>query len=135
MADDSELDYLRTFLGKVHTGATANSLSEKRNISQIADTQRMLIFPPEIMGSVGEDFVWKRYKVQVSEPTEAGMTTAINNVLIGIKKINKRTAITDFTRPSSLCHMKWANSTKAFEDPYTKRWGCSFMLDVEWSTI
>ena len=134
MVDDSELDYIRTFLNNAHTGVTAKQFSEIKKIDMIIDTSRMLVFPPEILGSDGDDFIWKRYKIQVSESTEALMSTAINNILIGIKKFNKRIAIGSFTRPSTMCHMKWSNSTKAFENPQTKRWDLDCWIDIEWST-
>lgn len=100
----------------------------------IADTQKMLVMPGELIGSDGDDFYWKRYKVQISETTEATLTTALNNIFIGIRKFNKRTAIASFTRPATMCHMRFANSTKAFCNIETKRWDCDIFLDIEWST-
>ena len=49
MADDSELDYIRTFLGKVHTVSTVKQIAEVGNISLIADTQKMLVFPMNLL--------------------------------------------------------------------------------------
>ena len=134
MPDDSELDYVRTFLNCVHTGVTAKQFSEVKNIAAIADTSRMLIYPPELLGSDGDDFYWKRFKVAMSETSEITLTTALNNVIIGIRKFNKRTAIGSFTRPATMCHMKLANGNAPFEDPVNKRWDCVIYIDVEWST-
>ena len=134
MVDDSELDYIRTFLNCVHTAATTKHIQEVGNLLMVADTQKMLLFPPEILGSDGDDFMWKRYMVKVSETSEANLTTAINNILIGIKKFNKRIAITSFTRPTTMCHMKWSNSNKAYFNFKSKRFELDIWIDIEWST-
>ena len=137
MADyTTELDCVRTFLLKVHTAATTKHYPEEVGIlKNIADTQRMLVNPPELISSDG-DFYWKRYKVQVSESSEANLSTAINNIIIGIRKFNKRTAITGFTyaSASTMCHMKMANSGPTTAKAKNARWDCEIWLDVEWST-
>ena len=132
----TELDCVRTFLLKVHTAATTKHYPEEVGIlKNIADTQRMLVNPPELISSDG-DFYWKRYKVQVSESSEANLSTAINNIIIGIRKFNKRTAITGFTyaSASTMCHMKMANSGPTTAKAKNARWDCEIWLDVEWST-
>jgi len=140
MADyTTELDCVRTFLLKVHTAATTKHFPEEAgSLKNIVDAtmQRMLVFPPELMGSDGEDFYWKRYKVQVSESSEANLMTALNNIIIGIKKFNKRTAITGFTYAScpTMCHIKLANSSPAEAKARNARWDCDIKLDVEWAT-
>jgi len=134
MVDDSELDYIVTFLGKIHTTATVGQIETYGNIMLINDTQKMFVLPGELIGSDGDDFYWKRYKVQISETSEANLMTALNNIFIGIRKFNKRTTITAYTRPSTMCHMKFANSTKTFYNVKTKRWDIDIWLDIEWST-
>lgn len=134
MADDSELDYIAAFLGKVHTVATVGQIETYGHIGLIADTQKMFVLPGELLGSDGDDFYWKRYKVQISETSEANLTTAINNILIGIRKFNKRTAIAGFTRPATMCHMRFGNSIKSYYNAKTKRWDVDIMIDIEWST-
>ena len=116
-----------------YTGATAKQFSEVKNIAQIDDLHRMLVYPPELLGSDGDDFYWKRYKIVISETDEANMMIALNNIILGIKKFDKRT-ITNYTRPTTMCHMKLVNSNAAFEDPTSKRWDCLIYIDVEWST-
>lgn len=118
----------------MHTAATAKHIGEAGNLMFIDDTQKMLVMPPELIGSYTEDFYWKRYKVQVSETSETALITALNNIMIGIRKFNKRTAISEFTRPATMCHMKLANSTKAYFNIKTKRWDMDIFIDIEWST-
>lgn len=134
MVDDSELDYIVTFLGKVHTAATVGQIETYGNLGLIADTQKMFVLPGELIGSDGDDFYWKRYKIQISETSEANLMTAINNIFIGIRKFNKRTAITAYTRPATMCHIRFANSTKAYYNAKTKRWDVDIFIDIEWST-
>jgi len=140
MPDDSELDYIRTFLGAVHTEATVKHFDEENNISLIADTRSMLVFPPEMLGSDGDDFYWKRYMVSILEESEIKMIDAINLIIIGIKEFNRRTAIDGFTRPATMCHIKFAYSSPAWSYTATgtatlgKEWACNIWIDIQWST-
>lgn len=135
MADyTSDLDCVRTFLLKVHTPATTKHIDETAKITRINDTQRIMVYQGELMGSNGDDFFWKRYKVVISETSAANLITALNNIFIGIKKFNKRTAITGFTRPATMCHMKYGKSTEAKHKKNTPHWMCELWIDVEWST-
>ena len=137
MADyTTEMDCVRTFLLKVHTAATTKHFTEIKNISLISDDKRILVLPPEPIGSDGDDFYWMRFGLLLSEPGEATMTTALNNILIGIKKFNKRAAITGWVYASApkMCHMKYANGNAAHEDPISKRWDRKISIDVEFST-
>lgn len=134
MVDDSELDYIVTFLGKVHTVATVGQIETYGNIMLVADTQKMFVLPGELIGSSFYSHT-KRYKVQVSETSEANLTTALNNIIIGIWKLNTRQAITSYTRPTTLMNIELASgSTKAFYNAKTKRWDMDIFLDIEWST-
>ena len=139
MADyTTQLDCVRTFLLKIHTVATTKHFpAEAGKISDIVDVtfQRMLVHPPELM-SVDGDFYWKRYKIEIEETSEANLMAAINNIIIGIRKFNKRTTITGFTYASAptMCHMKLANSTLVKAKSKSGNWKCEVWLDVEWST-
>ena len=134
----TELDCVRTFLLKVHTVATTEHAPvEASKLSDVLDatSQRMLVHPPELM-SVDGSFYIKRYRVEIEEVAEAGLMTAINNIIIGIRKFNRRAAITDFVyaSASTMCHMKYVNSGEP--EVYTKRsvWKCEVWIDVQWST-
>lgn len=138
MADyTTDLDCVRTFLMKVHTAATTKHINEAADITNILDAsqQRMHVKQPELVGSDGDDFYWKRYKIEIEESSEANLITALNNIFIGIRKFNKRTAITGFTyaSASTMCHMKFVRSDEivAIEN---RIWKCNLWIDVEWST-
>lgn len=133
MVDDSELDYIRTFLGKVHTAATAKQKEETGRLGLIADTQRLLIFPGELITSDSYTYK-KRYKVQVSETSEANLTTALNNIIDGIYKFNTQQTITSYTRPTTMLHIKLRDSTLNKFNKKSTRWNCEINLDILWST-
>lgn len=132
----TQLDCVRTFLLKVHTAATTKHADEIGAVHKILDASNQKIFVnyPEIIGSDGDDFYWKRYKLEIEETSEANLNTALDNILIGIRKFNKRTAITGFTYASAttMCHIKYINSKQA--EHIKGIWKCELWLDVEWST-
>lgn len=121
-----------TFLGKVHTAATAGQIETYGNITLIDDTQRMFVLPGETVSTTAYSHV-DRYKVQISETSEANLTTALNNIILGIWKLNTRQTIASYTRPSSLMNIEFVNSTKAYYNAKTKRWDRDIYLDIEWS--
>lgn len=132
MPDDSELDYVRTFLGKVHTAATAKHKDETGKLALIADTQRILVFPGELIGTL--DYIYqKRFKVQVSETSEANLTTALNNIINGIYKFNTRQTISGYTRPSSMIHILLREAGETKNNKKSGRWSCEIKLDIDWS--
>ncbi|MFX1371335.1 MAG: hypothetical protein ACFFCE_05700 [Promethearchaeota archaeon] len=136
MADDSELDYIRTFLGKVHTSATVKHISESKSIYSdkygAGKTHRMLVEPGEVLSADNYRYV-KRYKIKLSETNEANLMSAFNNILEGILKFNRRETITDYTRPSVMNYIKLAYSNKAYEQD-DGRWYEDIFLDITWST-
>jgi len=132
----TQLDCVRTFLLKIHTVATTEHADECGSIHKILDAsnQKMFVNYPEIMGVDGV-FNWKKYKIEIHETSEANLNTAINNIIIGIRKFNDRTAITDFVYASctTMCNMRYSNSS----EPEHVRgiWKCELWLEVEWSVI
>ena len=139
MADyTTELDCVRTFLLKVHTTATTEHYpAEAGDVINITDAsfEKILVHPPELLGIDGDDFYWKRYKLEIEVPTEVLMMSAINNIIIGIRKFNKRTAIGGFVyaSASTMCHLKLGKGSLVDALP-TGKWRCELWLDVEWST-
>ena len=91
MADDSELDYLRTLLLEIMPGFTVKHYSEIKNISMINDTKRALLYPGEIL-TMNDVYYTTRYKVKISAPNEANLTTVIKKIIDGSKKYNRRHA-------------------------------------------
>ena len=86
MADDSELDYLRTFIAYACEDSTVKHYSEVRKIDTINATRRILVFPGEII-SVDGKFYTKRYRIQLSEPSEANLMNTFNSLLDSIDKL------------------------------------------------
>jgi len=128
-----ELSDITDFLGKVHTTATVKHYSEVRNISNIEGSKRMLVFPPEIMGHY-LNVIIKRYKVKISETSETSLMTALNNILDGIDKLNKRETISDYTKPGTLVHAAFVSGNKAYENSNNQRWDQDIYLEFEWAT-
>lgn len=125
-------------MGKVHTAATAKHVGEHgTKIDSIVDAtfQRILVFPGILIGQ-DNNFYTERYLVQLSESSEANLTTALKNIIDGIIKFNKRAAITSWTYASypTLCHMRLANGKQSFKNFSTSRWYKDIFIDIEWST-
>ena len=139
MADyTTELDCVRTFLLKVHTTATTKHYpAEAGSVKAITDatSEKILVHPGEIIGIEADDIYWKRYELKIETPTETLMMSAINNIIIGIRKFNKRTAITGFTyaSASTMCHLKLGKGSLV-KAKSNGKWRCELWLDVEWST-
>jgi len=134
----TELDCVRTFLLAVHTTATTEHYpAEAGKVINIVDAsfEKMLVYPPELIGSGGDDFYWKRYKLEIEVPTEALMMSAINNIIIGIRKFNKRTTIAAFVYASAptMCHLKLGKGSLV-DALANGKWRCDLWLDVQWST-
>ncbi len=88
MADDSELDHLRTFLLYACYNTIVKHFSEVKKISAINHTRRILILPGELIGVDGK-FYTRRYKVQISETSEAALMETFNQLIEGIDDLNK----------------------------------------------
>jgi len=133
MADDSELDYIRTFLGKVHTVATVKHVGEIGRLREIADTQRILVNQGELMSIDSFHLISKRYKLEIEETSEANLTIALNNILEGIKKFNYRETITDYTRETSMNNLILWNQSSLISKKLGTQWKINIDLIVQWS--
>jgi len=131
LVDDSELDYIRTFLLKVHTAATTKQKEEQPRLSKIADTERMLVNEGEVL-KTSDYSVTKRYKVDIEADSEANLSAAINNIVIGIRKLEAWQTITAYTRPASLYHIIFRNANKAQLFGKRGTWTQTIELEVEW---
>lgn len=130
MVDDSELDYIRTFCGEVMTGYTIKHYSEIRRLAKINDTQRGLVHPGELL--IADNVYYrKRYKLELSDTTEAAINTGMKNLIAGIKKYNRRQ--TGPTQVASMSHIALVLGNKASEVGTTKRWKMEVNLDIAWS--
>lgn len=134
MADDSELDYIRTFLGLVHTTATVKHRQEIGKISSISDAsgEKILVFPGELLSVSDSKLYTKRYMVQLSETSEAGMMGMLNDIIEGCYKMNNRIAITSFTRNAVMKHGEVKYSNKPYFNKATGRWDMDIFMDFTW---
>jgi len=89
MADDSELEYLDTWLTEVTTNLVVETMKTKGNLSLIGGDKKALIFPPELLW-VDNGFYKKRYKVQISMATEELFMAIFNEIVEGCRKYNRR---------------------------------------------
>ena len=130
MVDDSELDYVRTFIGEVMTGYTIKQYSEVKNISLISDTQRGLVYPGEIL-TFNDVYFVTRYKLKLSDASEAALTTGLKLLIAGAKLYNSR--LTGPTQVASMTHIRLVSGNQAYEVGNTKRWNQDIMIDITWS--
>jgi hypothetical protein len=128
MVDDSELDYLHTWLEAVTTNLAVDTWETKRRVGLMSGDKKALIYPPEILW-VNGSFYKKRYKITISMENEANMMSIINEIIEGIRAYNelRTNAI------ASMCNLELAYSNKAFVEA-NGRWNQDFWLDVEWIT-
>jgi hypothetical protein len=132
MVDSTELEHIRTFLGKVHTAATVKHENEIGKESKILDTQRIFVETGELI-NVEQQFYIKRYKITLSETSEANLMTALNNIVIGLDKLNTRQTISEYTKPAILCNGYVAYGNKAHVTKNNNRWRMEVFLDFRWS--
>lgn len=132
MVLNSELDYLQDFIGKINTTHTVNTIETIRNINLIADTQGVLIFTGEIVGT-GSYSLRKRYPIQYKDATEGALNTAMYNLTEGIRKLNAREVITSYTRPNSLIGINFISSgTEYFNIKAGVWYGNNITIEAEW---
>ena len=124
---------LATDVVGVWSGATIKHFSEKKNINYISDTNRVLVYPGTLL-STFENTYTKRYMIRCSQTTEITSTTCLTNIMAGIVKLNKRIAITAYTKPSILMNIRLVQGSRSYENPKTKRWDTNIYIIVQWAT-
>jgi len=129
MADDSELDYLKTFVDEATTGLTVATYETVRRATKIAGIKKCLIEPGETLSTDGA-FYKKRFKLKLIVATEAIMTAIINEIIDGCIVYSKRGA--GYTFPATMCHVKFVYTNKTFKEG--ELWKNDVYLDVEWCT-
>ena len=133
MVDDSELDYIADFLRKVHTAHTVHTIETTRNIALIPDSQSILVYTGEVLGSSGI-IVQKRYPLKYKDATEGALNSSIYALVEGIRKLNSREAITSYTRNTSLVGMKFISSGLDFYNINSGKWYANIKILAEWLT-
>ena len=131
---DSLLDYIAAFTTRIHTVATSSTYDITPYIDDIVDAteQKILVYPGEYLGSFG-DYYTTRHLVKISETSAVNLKTALNNIQIGIGKLNRREAITSYTRETTLIYCKFAYTNKPFKITSGK-WYIDLYLDFTWTT-
>lgn len=130
MVDTTELQFVRTFVGSVMTGYTIKTYSEAKKLKSIDDTQRGIVHPGEILIMDAVYYV-SRYELELSDATEAALTTGIKNLIAGIALYNRRQ--TGPTQIASMTHLRPISGSKSEEGGINKRWKIILNLDVTWS--
>lgn len=129
MADDSEMDYLQTFLEEATTALVIDTYETNKKVSDVAGEKKCLIEPGELLSADGS-FYKKRFKIKLNVATEAIMTGFINEIIDGCKAYNRRAA--GYTYPSVMCNINFVYTNKGWSK--YGRWGHDVYLDVEWCT-
>jgi len=130
MPDDSELDYLKTFIEEATTALIVNTYETIRKLKRITTGKKCLIEPGEFL-SIDGQFYKKRYRLLLTLENEVNMTSILNEIIDGIVVFNKRGA--GFTYPSVMCNITFRYSTKFFAEGSNKWYG-NIYLDIEWVT-
>lgn len=134
MADDSELDFLRTFLAAVHSAATVKHIMESgSSLGNIRASRKMLLFPGELISAHSER-MRKRHLLKVAEDSEAHLTDALNNLQNGAAKLNRRESIDGYSKPSSLCYVELVSGRQAYGKENTGEFYQDIIIEAEWST-
>ena len=130
MADDSELDYVRTLLLEIMPGFTVKHYSEIKNISLINDTKKGLLYPGEIL-TFNDVYFVTRYKLKLSDANEVALTAGIKLLIAGAKLYNSRLA--GPTQVAAMTHIRLVSANQAYEVGTTKRWNIDINIDITWS--
>jgi hypothetical protein len=133
MADDSELDYIITFIGKVNTAHTPKSIETTKNINLIDDTQSVLIYAGETLSSTSYS-IMRQYHLQYKDATEGALNASIYALIEGIRKLNTRETITAYTKPTSLIGMQFISSGKDYKNHLSGNWYANIIITAEWLT-
>lgn len=134
MADDSELDYIMTFIGKVNTTHTIASIETTKNINSINNTQSVLIYGGETL-SVSGSIMKRQYHIQYKDATEGALNSSLYTLVEGIEKLNARETITDYTKPNSLVGMQFISTGLDYHSFTNGNWYANILITADWLTI
>ena len=133
MPDDSELDWIKTFLEKVHTTYTVATIETTKNINNILDTQSILVYPGESL-SADRIMIKRQYALQYKDASEGALNSSIYALCEGIDKLNAREAIAAYTRPAALVGMSFVSSGLDFHKIGAGKWYANVKIIVKWLT-
>lgn len=132
---DSELDYIRTFIGAVCTGSTVRHIVENgENIHSIVDAshQKILVKQGELLETSSTRYI-KRFKVLVSQPSENLLITTISNLIKGIQKFQRRVVITDYTYKATFIWIELVSCNEGKVNFKSGRWDNQIILDAKFT--
>jgi len=131
MTDDSNLDWIRTFIGKVHIAATVKHEGEVKDITKIDDPQRILIHNGISVAQFLNSYE-NRHEIEIEDTSETGLTSGLNNIINGINKLNDRKEISGYTKPPTLNRIEFVPRGEV--ENTTKCWRKVIEIDVKWET-
>ena len=134
MVDDSELDYIKDFLVRVHTAHTIATIETTLNIHTINDTQAILLYGGESISSSG-NILKRQYKLQYKDASEGALNASIYALIEGIRKLNAREAITSYTRDTSLVGMQFVSTGLDYHQMNSGNWYSNVKIIVKWIVI
>lgn len=134
MVDNSELDYLVTFLAAVTTGVSVGQIEVVTNANLLTGAKTIYLYPGEHI-AFGNFYYQKRFNASIVADTEANLTAIINEIIEGLDLLNTRQTIGTYTRETTLIHGIISTATKGyFQRESGGSWSCNIFLDITWST-
>ena len=130
MADDSELEYIDTWLTSVTTSLTVETIKTKKNVNYISGTKKALIFPGETLW-IDDSFYKKRYLIKLSLDSEESFMSIFNEMVEGCKLYNTTRA--GLTSVGVMCNIEIPYTGKGFIE-VNGRMNQDIWLDIEWVT-
>ena len=130
MADNSELEYIDTWLTEVTTSLVVETVKTKKDVSYVSGAKKALIYTGETLW-VDNSFYKKRYLIKISMESEENFMAIFNEMVDGCKLYNTTRA--GLTSVGVMCNI---------EIPYTgkgrievnNRFNQDIWLDVEWAS-
>ncbi len=114
-------------------GHTVATIQTTRNINLIADTKSILVYAGHVLGFDGLHLS-KQYHLQYRDEDEGKLNATIYALIEGIKKLNKREAITSYTRNTSLVGIDFLLSSKDYFEKAGNHWYANVYIIVKWRT-
>jgi len=137
MADATELEFVRTLLGAICTTSTVKHIDEHGgNVHSITDasSQKMLVKQGELINSYSDVYV-KRFKVVVTQPTEALLQNTIRSLIDGIRTFQKRDTIATYTYESTFIWIELVSiNVGKIHFKAGKRWDNEIIIDCKFTT-
>ena len=136
MVDATELDFIRTLLSLICTGSTVKHIIEHgKNVHSIDDITKpkILVKLGELMSTSSNRYL-KRFKVLVSSPSEILLITALNNLIDGIQKFQKRLEIADYTYEGTFTWIELVSGNEGKYEYKPPLYDIQLIIDAKFTT-